>query len=275
MAIQQNILDTKFIKELSDTTSNLYRLGWHERNSGNISYILNEDEITPYLDVNNVIRKIDIPFAAGELAGKFLLVTGSGKYFKNVANDPEDNLGVIRVSQDGKSLDLLWGLRDGGVPTSELPTHFLSHIARLRVDPNHRIVMHCHCTNLLAMTFVHSLDENAFTKTLWQVCTESVVVFPDGVGLLPWMVCGTDTIGKATADKMLKSRVVIWAHHGVFGTGTSLDETFGLLETVEKSAQIYMMIQSTRGAQQVISDQQLLALADRFSVEPREGVLKG
>lgn len=274
MAKSGSILEAKFIRDIVSTTSNLYRLGWHERNSGNISVLLSEDEVTGYLDTSSVLKQFDVPFQAEELAGKYLLVTGSGKYFKNVESDPEENLGIVRVSADGKKLDLLWGLRDGGVPTSELPTHFLSHIARLRVDSAHRVVMHCHCTNLLAMTFVHSLDENAFTKTLWQVCTESVVVFPDGVGLLPWMVCGTDTIGKATADKMLSSRVVIWAHHGVFGTGTSLDEAFGLLETVEKSAQIYMMIQSTRGAQQVISDRQLLLLADRFNVTPRKGILK-
>ncbi len=38
--------------------------------------------------------------------------------------------------------------------------------------------MHCHPANLLAMTYVHSLDEKAFTRTLWQMCTECIVVFP-------------------------------------------------------------------------------------------------
>jgi ribulose-5-phosphate 4-epimerase/fuculose-1-phosphate aldolase len=28
------------------------------------------------------------------------------------------------------------------------------------------------------------------------------VVFPDGVGVLPWMLCGTNEIGEATAKKM-------------------------------------------------------------------------
>lgn len=32
--------------------------------------------------------------------------------------------------------------------------------------------MHCHPTNILAMTYVHDLDEAAFTRTLWQMCTE-------------------------------------------------------------------------------------------------------
>ena len=52
------------------------------------------------------------------------------------------------------------------------------------------------------MTYVHDLDEVAFTRTLWQMCTECVVVFPDGVNVLPWMLCGTNEIGVATAEKM-------------------------------------------------------------------------
>lgn len=42
----------------------------------------------------------------------------------------------------------------------------MSHIARLSVDPENRIVMHCHATHLLAMIFTHSLEERDFTRTL-------------------------------------------------------------------------------------------------------------
>jgi ribulose-5-phosphate 4-epimerase/fuculose-1-phosphate aldolase len=36
-----------------------------------------------------------------------------------------------------------------------------------------------------------------FTRLLWEGSTECLVVFPDGVGILPWMVPGTDGIGAA------------------------------------------------------------------------------
>ena len=81
------------------------------------------------------------------------------------------------------------------------------------------------------MTYVHDLDERAFTRTLWQMCTECVVVFPDGVNVLPWMLCGTNEIGEATAEKMKTARLVVWAQHGIYGAGRDLDETFGLIET--------------------------------------------
>ncbi|MED4234866.1 rhamnulose-1-phosphate aldolase [Priestia megaterium] len=270
---KKDILKAPFLQEMTKTTANLYRLGWDERNGGNISYLLKEDEVAEYLDVNDVKRTVPMIFDGAELAGKYFIVTGSGKYFKNVIDDPAVNLGIIRITEDGKSLDILWGLEDGGVPTSELPSHLMSHIERLKADPNHRVIMHCHATNLIGMTFTHSLDEVAFTKTLWQMCTECIVVFPEGIGIIPWMVPGTDSIGEATAAKMKDVRSVIWPHHGVFGAGTTMDETFGLIETVEKGAEVYTVVCAQGSVKQTITDQQLQDLADAFGVVPRQGVL--
>ena len=46
-----NILDAPFVKEMMETTANMYRLGWDERNGGNVSYLLNEEEVANYLDL--------------------------------------------------------------------------------------------------------------------------------------------------------------------------------------------------------------------------------
>ena len=212
-----DIFQAPFVKEMVETTANLYRLGWDERNGGNISYLLTEEEVRPFLDVNQVIRQIPMIFDATKLIGKYFIVTGSGKYFKNVEKDPAANLGIVRIAEDGKTLDLLWGLENNAVPTSELPSHFMSHIARLEVDPENRIVMHNHATHLLAMTFTHELEERAFTRTLWQMCTECLVVFPEGVSIIPWLVPGTNEIGEATSAKMKETRLVMWPQHGVYG----------------------------------------------------------
>lgn len=253
-------------------TTNMYRLGWDERNGGNISLMLDESEVAPYLDVNTVLRTIPTGFGAPALAGKYFLVTGTGKYFKNVELDPAANLGLIRIGQDGETAELLWGYTDGGRFTSELPAHLMSHVERLKVDPEHRVVMHCHPANLLAMTYVHELDERVFTRTLWQMCTECIVVFPDGVNVLPWMLCGTNEIGEATAQKMRTARLVVWAQHGIYGAGRDMDETFGLIETAEKAAEIYMKI-AHLPVLNTITDEQLHLLEERFHVKAREGFL--
>ena len=268
----KDIKTAKFFKEFCALTSNMYRLGWDERNGGNVSLMLETEEVEQYLDPTDVKRTFTITFDASYLKGKYFLVTGTGKYFKNVEGDPENNIGIIRVGDDGKTMEIMWGYEDGSRPTSELPAHFMSHIERLKVDPEHRVVLHTHCTNVIAMTFIHSLDEKEFTKTLWYMITECLVVFPDGIGVLPWMVCGTDEIGYATAEKMKDRRLCVWGMHGIFGTGKNIDEAFGLVETVEKAAEIYMKI-AHMDIKAHITDDELKDLAKAFGLTPRAGYL--
>jgi len=269
----KNFTDAPFLKEMVDTLSNMYRLGWDERNGGNVSMMLSEEEVAPYVDINNVIRTIPMGFKTEDiLIGKYFLVTGTGKYFKNVKGNPEGNLGLIRVAADGETAELLWGYNDGGRFTSELPAHLMSHQTRLAIDPEHRIVMHCHPTNTLAMTHIHPLNDKEFTHTIWETCTECIVVFPEGIGVLPWMVCGTTEIGEATAEKMKDYRLVVWGLHGIYGVGKDLDETFGLIETVEKGAELYMLYCHMPHLN-TISDEELDATAKRFGLTYRTDFL--
>ena len=254
------------------TLTNLYRLGWDERNGGNLSYLLYSEDLEGYLDTGKVIRTIPMSFDASEISGKIFLVTGTGKYFKNVQYDPERNLGIVRIAEDGKSCELLWGYSDGGKFTSELPAHLMSHIVRLRRDPEHRVVMHTHPTNTIAMSLIHTTCEREFTRSLWKMQTESIVVFPEGIAVLPWMVCGTNEIGEATAAKLENTRLCVWTTHGIYGTGRDLDEAFGLIETVEKAAELYML---TRGAERIneIKDSELADLAATFGLTYRTDYL--
>ncbi|WP_301420343.1 rhamnulose-1-phosphate aldolase [Mammaliicoccus lentus] len=271
----ENFIETPTVKEFCEITQLMYKKGWDERNGGNVSWILDEDKVRPYLNNHSEnVRKVELPFTVKELANRYLLVTGTGKYFKNIINDPQDAIGLIQIADDGKSYEILWGFVNGAVATSELPTHLMNHIQRLEVDKEHRVIMHCHATHTIAMTFSHELDEKLFTKTLWKMCTECLVVFPDGIGIIPWVVPGTEAIGKLTAEKMKNQRSVIWPFHGVFGAGQDLDETFGLIETIEKSAEVYTYVKSQGGIKQDISDENLLKLAKGFNVEPKHGYLE-
>lgn len=270
----KDILQAKFLKEFTATTSNMYRMGWDERNGGNISLMLEEKEVQEYLDTTNVIRTIPIGYTTDEiLVGKYFLITGTGKYFKNVEFDPEVNLGIIRIAKDRQTAELIWGFVDGGQFTSECYAHLMSHAVRLQKDPMHRVILHTHPTYTIAMNAVCPIDEKDFTHKLWQSNTESVVVFPDGVGLLPCMVCGTMEIGLATAEKMKDFRLVMWTNHGLYGAGRDLDEAFGLVETVEKTAQIYMLAHAVTDTPHIISDEIIKALAYRFGVKILDGVL--
>lgn len=268
----KDITTAPFIHEMSAMCANMYRLGWDERNAGNISLLLDETELAEYLDTSAVLRRIPTGFDAKALAGRLFLVTGTGKYFKNVTDKPADCLGILRISASGTEAELLWGYEGGGSFTSELPAHLMSHIVCLAKDPENRVVLHCHPTYTIAMSKIHPLDERSFTRSLWKNLSECIMVFPEGVGILPWMVFGTTAIGEATAEKMKDHRIVLWPLHGIYGSGRTLDEAFGLIETVEKAAQIYILT-ANMPAMTRIKDHELRALAEHLKLKYREDYL--
>ena len=184
----ENILEAPFMRNMRKVAGIMYDKGWDERNGGNISLMLDEAAVAPYLDLEKPGRMLPMAFDASFLAGRLFLVTGTGKYFMNVPDDPENNLGIIRVAADGHGVEVLWGYADGGAPTSELPAHFMSHIERLKQNPDNRVVMHTHATNLLAMTFVEELSDRHFTRIWWFSRT--------GWGSCPgWSAAGTKSAG--------------------------------------------------------------------------------
>jgi len=77
-----------------------------------------------------------------------------------------------------------------------------------------------------------------------------------------------------TAELMKKYDVVIWAHHGMFCSGEDFDLTFGLLHTVEKSAEILVKILSmTPNKLQTITPDNFRSLAKDFKVSLPEEFL--
>ena len=115
--------------------------------------------------------------------------------------------------------------------------------------------------------FLASSPNQVFTRELWESATECPVVFPDGVGVVGWMVPGGRAIAEKTAELMEKYDVAIWAHHGMFCSGEDFDLTFGLMHTVEKSAEILVKILSmTPRKIQTITPENFRELAHDFNV---------
>lgn len=264
-----NILEQEFIKGFIRMCSDGFEQGWHERNGGNLTYRMKDEEVKYVQSVFSYQRAWeDIGTEVPELANEYFLVTGSGKYFRNVELDPEANIGIVEIDETGTKYRVVWGLIHEAVPTSELPTHLMNHaIKKVVTDEQHRVIYHCHTTNVIALTFVLPLKDEIFTRELWEMATECPVVFPAGVGVVPWMVPGGREIAVATSALMKDYDVTIWAHHGIFCSGSDFDTTFGLAHTVEKSAEILVkMLSMSPKKLQTIQTDELRSLADAFHV---------
>ena len=238
------ILDTKFVQGFIKMADDGYRQGWHERNGGNLSYRLRTEEaesIKPRMNFRD--EWFPIGTSVPGLAGEFFLVTGSGKYFRNIIVDPEVCIAIIELDEAGENYRICWGLVEGGRPTSELASHLMNHEVKKDVTGGaHRVIYHAHTTNIIALTYILPLDDRTFTRELWEMATECPVVFPDGVGVVEWMVPGGRDIAVETSRLMKKYNAGIWAHHGMFCSGEDFDTTFGLMHTIEKSAEILLKV---------------------------------
>ena len=255
------------------------RQGWHERNGGNLTYRMREKDVEqcrPYFrKTPGDWVKMDVQ--AENLKNEFFISTGSGKFLRNVDLEPQNSICIVEINNKGDSYRIVWGLEDGGKPTSEFPTHFMNHSIRKRVtNGENRVIYHAHTPYVIALTYVLPLKAEIFTRALWKSATECCVVFPNGVGAVPWMVPGGAEIAKATCELMEHYDAAIWAFHGLFVSGPDFDIAFGLMHTIEKAAEICSLALAANGGKrprQTITDDNLRAIGKAFGVTLNEQVM--
>ena len=251
--------------------------GWHERNGGNLTYRLTDEEVeASHVFFDDTPREwVEMGVCDATLAGSYFLATGSGKYMRNVEDDPAHNIGVVEINETGDAYRIVWGLLDGAKPTSEFASHYMNHcVAAARTNGANRVIYHAHTPGVIQMSFIVPLTDRDFTRRLWQMMTECVVVFPAGVGVVPWMVPGGAAIAEASSELMKTYDTIVWAHHGLFAAGPDFDTTFGLMHTVEKAAALYCGARAANGGSEdwlnKIEDKGLIDTCHDFNIAINE-----
>ena len=256
-----------YIHELCHVTYDMWNKGWDEYNGGNVSYRLTKDEAeslgtdligTSYAYYSEDRKEVEVLDVPEHVQGEFILITASGSQFRTLCLQPEVDTGIIQLTPKGYKV--VAGFVTGKRPTSEIFMHVLAHAARLKVDPEHRVVIHSHATNIAVYSLLDEVTSESLTLDLWSVLTESIVVFHDGIAVLPWEVPGTQLIGVDTARELATHRLVVWAKHGVLSTGKDYQDCFGLIETADKAAHIALELKRVSGKS--VSENNVLSKAD-------------
>lgn len=262
------VIDSDFYKEALRFISYASSFGWHERNAGNISLCLNEQQVETicdeFLDSNPIIA---LPIAIPEMAGEYIFTTVSGSYFIDIQNSSETKFCICKVLSDGASYRVVWG---GLKPTSELCGHLMS-LAELKNRGNGRAVYHCHPANIVALSYILPLDDKTISQMLWGSETECPFVFPNGIGVVGFKVPGSFELAVATAEKIKIYDAVLWAHHGIFATGDSIVSAFGLAHAIEKAAEISLkVITSGKSILNTITHEQQKLTAEAYGFKLNE-----
>lgn len=258
-----------FVEEMAPFVRLCWEMGWNEANGGNVSWRLPTDEITAILRRRfpNARQHPAVPLdrAQPTLDGEYFLVTGSGQFFRHAVDHPDEVFGIVQITDNGTAYRRVWGYVMGGSPTSEFATHLVGHAIRKRVsNGRERVVLHCHVPEFIALSFLEPLDLRDLTLALWQKMPECIVIFPDGVRVVPPLLPGTVTIAEASALELEKSRIISWTHHGIFASEESPEKVFALVETVEKACAIHRRVLSAGGPRRGIEIGLLRELSERF-----------
>lgn len=235
--------------------------GWHERNAGNISLRLLPSEIvTVKDDIADADVWIKLPHRVLNMADEYIFTTVSGSYFIDIDHDIEHKFCICKISRDGSAYSVVWG---GEKPTSEFFGHVLS-LSELKSKGARRAVYHAHPANSIALSYLIPSDDKSFSEAIWESETECPFVIPNGVGVLGFHIPGSYELAKATSEKIKLYNAVIWSFHGVFATGESIMDAFGLVAALEKSAEIKLKVMSAGVRINTISKEQQKATAEYY-----------
>lgn len=270
------VINASFFNEFIDMVDLCCSLGWNERNGGNISYRIKTEDVEavkedfcydkPWMPIGVTVQN---------LANEFFTVTGSGKYFRFTKADPENSVAIAEIDDKGENYRIVWGLKNGGRPTSEFPTHLLNHSVKKELTNGaYRIVMHVHPVNTIALSFVLPQNDKDFTREIWEMMPECSVVFPRGIGVLPLMLPGSIEIAEATAEKFKRYDVVVWCMHGIFATGEDLKTAFGIIETVEKAADILVRVLSMGGKKIRPTSEEIIGVCEAYDLDIDKSLLE-
>lgn len=252
---EMNILDCRAMRSFIKTADMGWQMGWHEINGGNMSYRLTDseaEEIKENFNYDGEWKDIGKDVMVPEFFGKYFIFTGSGKYFQNIKDQPEDSLCVLTVNEAGDKYKVVWGLVNGGRPTSEVSAHLLTHSIKSKAtDGRYRVVYHSHPKYINVLTYILPLKSEVFTRELWEMMTECSIVFPNGVGVMDWMVPCCAEIGIATGKLMEKYDAVVWPHHGLVCSGETADMAFGVMHTIEKAAEMLVNVMQITGGKKL------------------------
>ena len=233
----------KKISEIAEVAGCLWLKGWAERNGGNITVNLTgviDEEICNFPLISD---SIPIGRTFPYLKDGYFYCKGTNLRMRDLARYPMENGSIIRILDDCSNYVII---ADKPIkPTSELASHLSMHNFLLSKGSNYKAVLHTHPTDLIAMTHNPAfLKKDVLTYLLWSMIPETRAFCPRGLGIVPYALPGSFELADATLRELEEYDVVMWEKHGICAVGEDIKETFDKIDTLSKSAQIYLTAKS-------------------------------
>jgi rhamnulose-1-phosphate aldolase len=258
----------ELISQIGEVGKRITELGMAEGAAGNLSVCVRGD--VDFSDLFTNVEEMELPLPVPELAGASVIVTGSGRRLRDIEMAPTANLAVVVVETGGGTGKMYTaGDRVFKRITSEFNSHLAIHAEQVKArDVLVHTVLHAQPTYLTYLSHIPEYqDETFFNQRLFRWQPETILSIPQGVGMLPFIVNGSNEQMSETAQKMLGHTLMMWARHGIVARADeSILHALDLVEYAEAAARYEWLNLSTGEKADGLSPEQIRAICEAWNV---------
>lgn len=259
----------ELLTSMGEAGSRICEIDASEAGAGNLSIYIGWDiEVRRHFPLQ---ESITLPVLAPALAGGTLLVTGSGRRLRQIEDGPLENIGAVRVDPDGSGATLFTA---PGRKFTQLTSEFNSHLAVHEDQVAQRgitfhAVVHAQPPNLTYLSHIPAYrDTTRMNRAILRWEPETIVSLAQGIGVLEFMIPGSDELQAANVAGLRAHEIVLWSKHGTMSrSDLSVTRAVDRVEYAETAARYeYMDLLAGQHADG-LSREEIRAVANEFSIE--------
>ena len=205
----------ELLSSMGEAGARICTIDASEAGAGNISCCM---QWQPDLSAFDKSEDIDLPSVVPALAGRTLLVTGSGRRLRQIKDDPLANVGALVVHEGGRTGTLHYSSRRLFKNlTSELNSHLAVHEDQVRErDVPFLSVVHAQPVHLTYLSHIATYrDTDTMNARLIRWEPETIVALPEGIKVLEFMIPGSEELQIHNVAGLRGHQIVLWSKHGV------------------------------------------------------------
>jgi rhamnulose-1-phosphate aldolase len=233
----------EFIEWIGEAGQRLSEIGASEGAAGNISVLLGWP-VEPRRRFP-IVEPLRLPVSSPALAGKTLLVSGSGRRLRDIIHEPAANLGALVIDPGGETARLYTAPNKYFAQlTSELNSHLAVHCDQVAwTGTNFQALVHAQPPHLTYLSHIPRYrDAVTLNRHLLRWQPELIVNLPEGVGVIPFQVPGSPALMQSNIEELRRHRVVLWSKHGVMArSDLSVKRAADRIEYAETAARYEYM----------------------------------
>ena len=254
--------------QLGQAGKRLSDIGAAEGAAGNLSVCFRERLDATMCFPNMQI--IELPVPAPDLAGGTLIVSGSGRRLRDILDAPTANLACILVESGGRT-GRMFTAPDCQFKrvTSEFNSHLAVHHDQMRSrDLKLHAIIHAQPLHLTYLSHLADYqDEEYLNRHLMRWQPETILNFPQGIGVLPFILIGSAQLTVETMLALREHHMVIWSQHGVMARADgSMLHALDLIEYAETAAHYEYLNLTAGGRSEGLAPEHLREVAKSWNI---------